>query len=269
MMDDNGIWSRIEAAEAFLFEGEYDQCFAQLDVVFDEMSAEADAPELLAAALRTRGLCLTELGMLDAAIEDLHRAHRLEADHELPEYESTAQALAAVYDYAGRHERAEELFRELVTFSGREHGNSSAEHGQALAGLGVCLEGQQKFGEAKATLGRAVAVLHQSDPRGHGMDVACNGLGNCAMATGDFDAALHHYTEALKVRIGLVGESHPRVAVVRHNLALALHELGRNADALEHARIAVELRRAQLPADHPWRLASEDLAETLERLTIH
>lgn len=255
------IWSRVRSAEETLNAGEYLIALREIEAAFTELEADGSQDqELLATVHHVRGLCRMELGNVTEAISDLERARqhsRSAANEEY--YASSTEALAAAYDHEGRHADAERLFRELVDRARSVHGTSSVEYGRALCSLGINLDFQDRCVDAVPLLEQATVLLSRAAPDEPGLDSAWNSLGGCAHRDGRLETALGYYERALAQRIRVVGAEHPRTALVRHNLARVLMELGRRPAALAHAEAAVRIRERELPAAHPWRRETEAL----------
>jgi serine/threonine-protein kinase len=180
-----------------------------------------------------------------------------EQDGDTQGYLKSAEALAAVYDYTERYLDSERLFRELVERT-RKIANDR-DHGRALAQLGINLEFQGRCTDATPFLNQGIELLARIAPEEPALDGAYNALGNCAHRARQFEDALRNYEHALALRRKTLGLEHPRTAILQHNLAVVLMELGRKKEALAHAKAAVDVRARSLPADHPWRRESEAL----------
>lgn len=263
-MSPDRLWSSVESAERKVIAGQYDSALQEIESVHKELEEAGRAEiQLVSAAHYVRGLCRTELGELDGAIADLERATGLDArDSDPTAYLLSAEALAAAYDYAERYSDAERLFRSLITKTSEVRGSGSREHGRALAHLGINLGFQNRCGDATPMLKQAIEVLARVAPHETALDGAWNALGTCAYTEGRPQEALGHFERAFALRERVLGPDHPRVAIVRHNLARVLADLKRKDEALPHARAAVRVRQA-LPADHPWRRESEALYREL------
>jgi len=78
--------------------------------------------------------------------------------------------------------------------------------------------------------------------------------------------------KALAVRTEVLGEDHPLVAMDYHNLAVQLKDENKLVEARALCAKALVIRQAKLPADHPYRLGTEelcaDLAPTKKRASL-
>ena len=80
---------------------------------------------------------------------------------------------------------------------------------------------------------------------------AHNASGILAKDTGRYDDAEHHYTVALTGMRDVLGDDHPDLASLFHNLAGLAHARGQHADGEEHARHAITLRERTHGPDSP------------------
>ena len=78
-----------------------------------------------------------------------------------------------------------------------------------------------------------------------------NLLGMVNKYSGHFDDAESLYRRCLEIMLQTVGEEHPSVASIYHNLGGLLHAAGDFAAAEAPARHAFEIRARTLGADHP------------------
>ena len=270
MVDGNGISSalmaRIDRAEQLWLDGDYSAAATELDEVFTVGAVDASGDDgARAAAHYVRGLVRTDLSDLDGAIEDLLLAQRLDcARRDWPHYIDSSQALGAAYDRAGRYANAEMVFRDVLECTRDTYGDDSMEHARALSDLGINLDFQSRSDEATPLLEAAVVLLSGLESQGDTtLDAALSSLGSCALRAQLHEDAERYYQRALTTRIAALGRSHPRVAVIHHNLAVVLARLDRRSEALEHAHAAVVIRSTTLPPDHPWRRESEALELSL------
>ena len=104
-----------------------------------------------------------------------------------------------------------------------------------------------EYAAAEADLDRALAMA-VSPLRVAG---AHNAAGILAKDTGKFDAAADHYARALTGMRATLGEDHPDLASLFHNLAGLAHARGRHAEGEPHARHAIALREQNFGPDSP------------------
>ena len=79
----------------------------------------------------------------------------------------------------------------------------------------------------------------------------CNDLAVLLKYTGNFDEAAELYDRSLEVTAARLGNDHPEVATLLHNLGGVAHAAGRPADGEAPAREALHIRRHALGPDHP------------------
>jgi tetratricopeptide (TPR) repeat protein len=95
---------------------------------------------------------------------------------------------------------------------------------------------------------------------------AASVLGQVHRGLGRWDEALEYDRRALELRLDVLGEDHPDVAVSRNNLGLLLYDLDRPVDAIEHLERALGIWLAHLGEDHPEvATARNNLGMVLER----
>ena len=78
-----------------------------------------------------------------------------------------------------------------------------------------------------------------------------NDFGSCCLAEGQYDKALTHQREALKIRQHCLNPSHPDVATSMNNIGATYFAQGKFAEALDFQQTALELRKQSLGEAHP------------------
>jgi len=76
-------------------------------------------------------------------------------------------------------------------------------------------------------------------------------LGRVHFATGDFDRAMYHVKDALRLRIDSRGVNHIDVAATLCSIGVVYREMGELDEALDHCRWFVHIARDVLGLDHP------------------
>ncbi|UJR84064.1 tetratricopeptide repeat protein [Sandaracinus amylolyticus] len=257
---DDPRWAQLEASQRELAGGDFERALQVVDGVVAQLAPGGD-PALEAAARSLRGEVLTALGSFEDAIAELERARALRLGLDDAEaLLATTHALASALDYVGRYPEAEAMFRDVLERRRAREGALSVEVARAAVNLGICLEFQGRAAESAQQLEEGVRVLEALDARSDAAyDAALNSLGNIRRAQGDVEGALAFFQRALVARERTLGPTHPSVAIVLHNIAIAQMDLGRPADALAPIERALQLRRGALPPDHPWLVESEAL----------
>lgn len=152
------------------------------------------------------GVSLAALGQTDAAIAELRRAIKINA--QAANYHAN---LGEILRQAGRLDEAVKAIEEAIRL---EPNNA-----QALNNLGIIQYERKQFSDAVASYRRALELLPT-------MSEALNNLGNALRMTGDVDEALEAYQEALTQR-GVYPE-------VYNNLGTLLQQ-DRRVEEAEHA----------------------------------
>ncbi len=221
--------------------------------------------DLLAEIKFQLGNIYTELRETDKAIGILRSGIALATEVNGVGSEREAvmkEALASALDYAERYSEAEPLFREvLATY---EKGDEPIRVGRALTNLGVNLEFQDRDPEALKVYLRAIKDLATTKGYARGaLAELHSGLGRIYRRQKRDKLAEESFRRALAVRVEVLGPDHPLVAMDYHNLAVALKDKKQLGEARELCAKALVIRQAQLPADHPYRIGTEELCADL------
>jgi len=167
-----------------------------------------------ADALHLLGVVACQVGRLDAAIDLIGRAVRL--NPAIAEYHSN---LGESYRRSGQLEQAIVHLRHATAIK--------SDHVEALNSLGLALKEAGRPAEAIAACRRATAL----DPDHAG---AHNSLGNALSAAGRHDAAIAAYRRAIALQ--------PDDGEAQSNLGVTLSEAGRWDEAIAAYRRAIALR---------------------------
>jgi len=198
----------------------------------------------------TLGEDLTVLDMLDTA------AGSLEAGFpEQPEVAAGIRmAFANTYRSLGRLDdalhHAEEMVAVCVEGLGPEHELT----GDAKRTLALVLYDYGRFARAKELLDSVEGLVTDPVERAK----LRSEYARVAHGQGDSVEALRLWEEAESGLIEHLGSDHLETLIVRHNLAMALKELGRLGEAREQMAVVLANRRVVLGEDHPQTLVALD-----------
>ncbi len=257
------------------------ELFAVLGEVFTRLEIQEEAERLLEEAagrplddeargevLHWQGILLRRRGELGAA-EATHR-EELALGLERAGEDSLAvvhalNALGNVLVMAGgeRWAEAEEVWTRARSIRERLYGAASAEVAESVGnlafldyrrGLAAQAEGDEEvaeaaFARALASFEASIAAYRAAHPGGHpDLATALNNLGMVLLQRGE-DGARERIQEALELRLALLGEDHPHVAVSWNNLGQADWVAGDVAGAAEHFARALAVAEPRLAAD--------------------
>jgi len=102
----------------------------------------------------------------------------------------------------------------------------------------------------------AVELLAGSSDNPQLLATASTTLGNVLMAKAQYEEAGDQYRVALASYRNGLGNEHPRVALVAHNLGTALRLADNCAEAIRFYDMAVEIAEVHYPPQHPELLES-------------
>jgi CHAT domain-containing protein/Tfp pilus assembly protein PilF len=217
------------------------------------------------AEIAGRALKLHRQGRFDEALpaaEDAVRFARRHLGEAHPDYASTLNNLAELYESKGDYATAEPLLRQALEATRVGLGEAHPDYASSLNNLGVELyKSKGDYAAAEPLLRQALelrrAALGQAHPD---YATSLNNLAELYKSKGDYAAANPLLREALEVRRAALGEAHPDYAGSLNNLAGLYRSLGDYATAEPLLRQALEVRRAALGDAHP------DYAQSLHNL---
>lgn len=242
-----------------------------MGAVYTSLGLYDRAVSLLQSALQKR-LAVHGEGSVEAArsMQRLADVMKLKAEYEpaLEMYEGALeirrsklgtehiQTTRTIYELAdllgrmGEYAAAEPLFVEALELQRKLIGERSPEVAQSLEGLGLNRYDQGDYDAGISLLREAVAMQRELHSGPH-PDLA-EAINNLGFVTEDLDESAELFIEALAMkRVLYGGEAHPEVAMGIMNVAYAMHDQARYAEAESLYRDAIEMQRALLGADHP------------------
>ncbi|MBX3460461.1 MAG: SpoIIE family protein phosphatase [Planctomycetes bacterium] len=193
-----------------------------------EIARSGEDTNAVWASLMAGGV-YTRLGVIRTSLAMLERIQPFAPHGELQHRAAIALAMAKVYsDPAG----AEQLLQQVPPESPR--------YSDALLALGHCYQNRGN-GPGMAKVMDKIAALPKLTPRMHAQMLA--GRGNSAVMTGDFDAAMQYYAEAL-ARAEKLNER-MLAGQVTGNMGVIHNRLGEREQAIRQFNRALELMQTQ------------------------
>jgi len=186
-----------------------------------------DGDPLLGEVFTALGIVAKELGELDLAAGWYARVARIQDEAGAP----PADAAALQHNLAGlayarrRFPEAEAHARRAVALRGRAPGSTDVQLAAERAVLGATLAAQDRHDEARELFAWALAACRRArPPRRYEMGVHLHHLASIAHATASPVEAERLYRQALELKREVLGDDHPEVELVAHNLGALLRE---------------------------------------------
>jgi tetratricopeptide (TPR) repeat protein len=169
-------------------------------------------------------------------------------DHDLveilePDLLQAIANLAISHAASGSQETAKGMFERSLAVRERVLGPEHPDVAAVLNSLGLTHQAAESYEEAKELFDRALAIW--TDVLGPDHPAVAKRLNNLAgvrHATGAHDEAKRLWERALATWEAALGSDHPDVAIAHIGLANVALVQDRSADAVEHARRAVDIR---------------------------
>ncbi|MDX2198099.1 MAG: tetratricopeptide repeat protein [Phycisphaerae bacterium] len=221
----------------------------------------AAAPEVEAAIRATLGDSYAALGLFAEAQPHLERAAELQQKSKNPDPERVLAAerrKAANLQLLGRFDEAETIIQRVLAETTRIASHDSIARAECLEVLADIQNGKSLYADAEKTMREAIRIRRLRTPAGD-VDLAraLNTLGSALHYRGDQPQASQVKLEALAELRRLVGDDHPLVTQVLHDIGSGLVEQHRYAEAIEYFEQAAPLLARQLGPDHRVVLANQ------------
>jgi serine/threonine-protein kinase len=211
-------------------------------------------PGVQAALLDTLGRVHANLGLYDAAREQLGRSLELRATLGQAESGEATRTLAELgwsEVQAGRFEEGERRLREALARERLTPAGSVFE-AQLLSQLGGVVGYRERFEEAQRLLEQAVAMRRDLPPGDDRvLESSLNNLALLQAASDRWGEAATNFRQVVEVLVRRYGEEHPSVVIVRTNASWALAGLGDWAAAEREAADAERIAAKILGEAHP------------------
>ncbi|MEM7708884.1 MAG: serine/threonine-protein kinase [Pseudomonadota bacterium] len=226
----------------------------ELKAALTQLEQEDDVPpEVLALTLQRLALAERRAANIDVARDHMARALSL-----LPATAAHARQRAQAYSQqgliltdSGKLQEAVEAFDRSLNALGDLEGDNAVRRAMTLSNLADTLRLSGKLGEGEKHARSAVELLRTGSDNPQLLATASTTLGNVLMARESFTDAGEQYRTALVAYQNDLGELHPRVALVAHNLATALRLSGDCSAALEYYDLSISIGSSHYPTDHP------------------
>jgi serine/threonine-protein kinase len=151
------------------------------------------------------------------------------------------------WEFGGRVDRAEPMFREALAVSRTLYGDRHHDVGMTLAELGEVLDRERRGQEADTTLRSAVEILRATYPQGHpDLASALRLQGIVLSHSKGFRDAEAPLREAVAMRRRFFGSDAVDVATTELDLSYVLVSMARHDEAAGLARDAIRIYRRQL-----------------------
>jgi eukaryotic-like serine/threonine-protein kinase len=202
------------------------------------------------------GTVYRRLGDRDEAERFLETALRLRRDMDPPDPGAEASALVAMAQLLrdrAAYAEAIDAYREALEIRARTHGPDHPVTAGVKHGLALVFMELDELAEAETLLREALEVYRRTPAFTEGFDlsITLTTLGGLLTQRGDHAGAEPFLREALEMRRQLLGDDHPRTAIVMNNLARSYQVQGRYDAAEPLLRESLEVRRRTLGPDHP------------------
>ncbi len=136
-------------------------------------------------------------------------------------------------------------------------GETTIRRAMTLSNMADTLRLKGELTKAQENARSSVGLLSEASENQQLLATASTTLGNVYMAQENYLEASRHYGVALEAYRSELGDSHPRVALVAHNLGTALRLQGDCQAALVYYEMAVSIAASHYPPDHPELLESQ------------
>lgn len=211
-------------------------------------------PEALATTLQRTALAERRAARPERAREHLERALEL-LSGALPETDvRLAQAhnhLGLVQTDLGQYRAAIASFERAETIYQAAPGEQELRRAMTLGNLADAQRLAGGLDAAERNARAAVALAERAPDNPQLLATANVALGNVLTTARRYPDAVEYYRQAHAIYAGALGPEHPRMALVAHNLGVALRLDGRCAEALASFDEAIRIAAAAYPADHP------------------
>ena len=225
-----------------------------LELALSLQQAAADTEAVsLAATLQRLGLLERRDSQAQTAYLLVQRGLTILLDTLPPDDERIASArnrLGLVLADLGRHGAAIESFNAAIAIH-RSHPEGQLSAAMTLGNLADTerlagqLEAARQHADEAVDLVRAAAAANPQL-----LATALTSRGNVLLSLAALEPAIRDYDEARIIYRSSLSPQHPRVAVVTHNLAMALRRAGRCEDAIPMYQDAIRIAAANYADDH-------------------
>ncbi len=169
-----------------------------------------------------------------------------------PDYASSLNNLAALYDAMGRHADAEPLLKESTEIRRAALGERHPDYAQSLNNLAQLYRAMGRHADAEPLCKQASAIWREALGERHpSYAISLNNLAALYRDMGRHTEAEPLLKQAMEIRRAALGERHPDHAQSLNNLAVLYGEMARHAEAEPLHKESTEILRAALGERHP------------------
>ena len=212
-------------------------------------------PDVFATTLQRAALAERRAARPERARAHIERALKLLDEHLPGSDVRLAQArshLGLVLTDLGKYQEAIASFEKAVAIYAQAPGDQQLRRAMTLGNLADAqrLAGLLESAEANA---RAAVNLAEgaADDNPQLLATANVALGNVLISERRYEDAAQRYRQARDIYLKTLGENHPRIALVAHNLGMALRLDGHCPEALKYFDESIRIAAAAYPPDHP------------------
>ena len=209
--------------------------------------------------LRVRG----QLGLAEPLFRQTIEISRHVLGENHPDFATSLNNLAAVYESTGRYSEAELLYQEAMNIRRQVLGERHPAFGASLNNLAGLYHATGRYQEAEPLFRKALELNRESLGEQH-PDYASslNNLAGLCDSMGRYSEAELLYQQAMEIRREILGEQHPDFAASLNNLAALYCATHRYKKAEPLYRQAIDIGRKTLGEQHP------DFATGLNNLAL-
>jgi tetratricopeptide (TPR) repeat protein len=187
------------------------------------------------------GNVYSHIGMVDKAIDNFTLALSMRGKMSDTNLAATLINLADLLIKQGKLEEAMDHLDEAIAILRRVHGEKSAHVAQALTEVGEIYRRQGKFDESEKVQNKALRYLRRGLGNGHiyvAMSLVQLAAVHMHRTREQWSEALVLLNEAAGIKCGSLGDEHPDLGYIYHNMATCKGQLRDIAGALASVREA-------------------------------
>jgi tetratricopeptide (TPR) repeat protein len=248
-----------ELGDTFLFEGAYEAADGMFKKALDalERSGKPD-PIRHARLLHNRGVSLLYRNAVEESLPLLEQAFELRRKKLGSNHWAVAESIDAIglaRFKKGDLQRSEEARREAVRIYRLSTPEKNTDLGVALTNLAETCRAERKFDDARQFFAEAAMILKTLGAAHPRYLAVLSNISALDFDEGRVSDALAIEQEVARARERVLGPNHPDTIQSIENCAIALHRLGRHAEALRLEKKA-NIARKEGPAPSVRSLAS-------------
>lgn len=169
--------------------------------------------------------------------------------HKKEKVASLLHLIGCVYLMSGAHKKAMKLFEESLHARRKVLGFVHLDVASTLFNMAFLHQSRNRLDKALKCLEEALKIRQLRLPDSEKVAVTHEKIGNLARGIGKTKKAENAFTEALRIRKIIHGQSHEAVATVLQEIGDLMDDLGEYEDAMKHYVEALEIRENRLGPD--------------------